>query len=178
MIPGLHERAIAELVLNRVVTHVPFNPLRIGVLRLLGASLGPNVYFFGGSEFLAPQHLRIAGNCHVGRSCQIDARGGITLGRNVVIASHTILVTADHDIQDPSFIGRLGAIDIGDRVWIASRAVVTKGVTIGEGAVVAAGSVVTEDVAPWTVVGGVPARPIGTRSPHQTYEIDDGPTWY
>jgi putative colanic acid biosynthesis acetyltransferase WcaF len=172
------KRTIVELLLNRLLTHVPFNPLRIRMLRLLGADLGDHVYLFGGSEFLAPQNLRIDRHCHIGRSCQIDARGGIRIGRNVVIASHTILVTADHDIQDPGFVGRLGAITIHDRAWLASRVTVCKGVTIGEGAVAAAGAVVTEDVAPWTVVGGVPARPIGRRSPHQTYEIDYGPTWY
>jgi len=69
-------------------------------------------------------------------------------------------------------------ITIGDRAWIGSRAVVLKGVTIGEGAVVAAGAVVHEDVPAWTVVGGVPAKVIGTRSQQQTYEIDSGPIWY
>ncbi len=163
---------------NRVLTHVPANDLRVGLLRTMGADLGPNVFLFGGSEFIEPWHLRIEGNCHVGRHCQIDARGGITLGRNVVIAGHSLLITADHDIQSPGFEGRLGPIKLGDRVWIASRAVVTRGVTIGEGAVVAAGSVVNRDVEPWTVVGGVPAKPVGRRDANQSYAIETGPRWY
>ena len=100
------------------------------------------------------------------------------MGRNVVIASHALLITADHDIQSPGFEGRLGRIVIHDRVWIGSRATILKGVTIGEGAVVAAGAVVVSDVAPWSVVGGVPAVPIGRRSSVQEYEIDYGPEWY
>ncbi len=174
----LVRRWAAELAFNRALTHVPHAGLRLAALRALGLQAGEHVYFFGDSEVLAPQNLSIEGNCHIGRSCQIDARGGITIGRNVVIASHTLLITADHDVQAPGFDGRLGPITIGDRAWIGSRAVVLKGVTIGEGAVVAAGAVVHEDVPAWTVVGGVPAKVIGTRSQQQTYEIDSGPIWY
>lgn len=171
-------RHAAELLVNRFVTHVPFNPLRVAALRALGMTAGDNVFFFGGSEFLAPQNLHVDGNCHVGRHCQIDARGGIRIGRNAVIASQVLLVTADHDIHSPDFDGRLGSIDIGARAWIGSRAVILKGVTIGEGAVVAAGAVVTTDVEPWTVVGGVPASSIGSRGREQAYEITSGPVWY
>jgi putative colanic acid biosynthesis acetyltransferase WcaF len=167
-----------ELLFNRALTHVPSNALRIRALRRLGADLGEHVYLFGGSEVLEPGNLRIAGRCHVGRFCQVDARGGIDIGWDVVIASHVLLVTADHDMQAPGFDGRLGPIRIGDRAWLASRSTVVRGVTIGEGAVVAAGAVVTQDVAPWTVVGGVPAKPIGERSREQTYRIDYGPERY
>lgn len=139
---------------------------------------GDHTYLFADSEFIAPQNLVIAGNCHIGRYCQIDARGGISIGRNSVIASHSLLITADHDPQAPGFDGRLAPIVIGDRVWLGSRVIILKGVTVGEGAVVAAGSVVHRDVAPWTIVSGVPAKPIGRRSREQTYEIDQGPTWY
>lgn len=174
----LPRRAVAELLHNRALTHVPSNRLRVGYLRRLGLRAGPHTYLFGGSEVIAPENITIAGNCHIGRLCQIDGRGGIDIGRNVVIASHTLLITADHDPQAPGFDGRLAPIVIGDRVWIGSRAVVLKGVTIGEGAVVAAGAVVVDDVPSRTVVGGVPARPIGTRDAALVYEIDYGPEWY
>ena len=176
--PLFRKREIAELLYNRLVTHVPYNRLHVGCLRALGAELGPHVYLFGGSEVIAPQSLRIAGNCHIGRNCQIDARGGIRIGRNVVIASFAVLVTADHDVQHPLFPGQLGPIQIGDRVWLGSRVTVLKGVQLGEGSVAAAGSVVATDVEPWSIVGGVPARVIGHRSPEQHYEIDYGPAFY
>jgi len=171
-------RELAELFFNRIATHVPLNSLRVWLLRMLGATIGPHVYLFGGSEFIAPHRLTIEANCHIGRFCQIDARGGIEIGSNVVIASHTLLVTADHDIRSPAFDGQTGPIHIGDRVWIASRATITRGVAVGEGAVVAAGAVVVRDVRAWTVVGGVPARPIGSRPQQQTYQVDRGPQWY
>lgn len=170
-------RALLEGFMNSVLTHLPMNVVRVAALRVLGASIGPHVYLRSGSEYLAPENLRIAGGLHLGRGCQIDARGGIEIGSNVVIASHVLMITADHDIRASDFRGRLGAISIGDRVWIGSRAMLLKGVTIGEGAVVAAGAVVARDVPAWTVVAGVPARPIDTRPTHQTYRIDYGSRW-
>jgi acetyltransferase-like isoleucine patch superfamily enzyme len=171
-------RETLELTYNRAITHIPYNPLRLWWLRRLGATLGEHVYMFGSSEVLAPKALTIEGNCHIGRYCQIDARGGITIGRNVVIASHCLLITADHDPDDPGFAGRLGGITIHDRAWIGSRATILKDVTIGEGGVVAAGSTVIRDVPPWTIVAGVPAQPISQRSSKQEYRIDYGPNWY
>lgn len=167
-----------ELLFNRLLTHVPSNRFRIGVLRRLGANIGEHVYLFGSSEVLDAPKLEISGRCHVGRFCQLDARGGIRIHSDVVIASHTLLVTADHDFQAPDFAGRLAPIVIEDRAWVASRVTIVRGVTVGEGAVVAAGAVVTKDVDPWTIVGGVPARPIGSRSRDQSYRIDYGPEIY
>ncbi|MHA7985503.1 acyltransferase [Rathayibacter sp. CAU 1779] len=154
------------------------NELRIAMMRMLGAEIGPHAYLNSGTEVLAPENLRIAGGLHIGRFCQVDARGEIKIGHDVVIAGHVLLITADHDIADPGFGGRLGRIVIGDRVWIGSRAVVLKGVVIGEGAVVSAGSVVSRNVPPWTVVRGVPAQPIGERPKNQTYRIDYGSRWH
>ena len=82
----------AELFFNRVVTHVPQTQARSWFLRMLGAELGPHVYLFGGCEVLSARNLRIAGNCHVGRSCLIDARGGITIGTNVVMPKSECLI--------------------------------------------------------------------------------------
>ena len=65
-----------------------------------------------------------------------------------------------HDIQEHSSEGKSAPIIIHDNVWIASRAMILKGVTIGEGAVISAGAVVTKDVPPYTMVGGVPAKVI------------------
>jgi maltose O-acetyltransferase len=175
---ALPRRDAAELLHNRLLTHVPSNRLRVGYLRALGLSAGPHTYLFGGSEIIAPQNIVIAGNCHLGRFSQVDGRGGISIGWNVVIASHALLITADHDPDAPGFDGRMAPIVIEDRVWLGSRVTVLKGVTIGTGAVVAAGAVVVDDVPKGTIVGGVPARPIGQRSTALTYEIDYGPEWY
>jgi maltose O-acetyltransferase len=77
----------------------------------------------------------------------------------------------DHDPQSRDFGGRGRPVIIMKYAYIATKALILPGVTVGEGAVVAAGAVVTRDVAPYTIVGGVPARPIGVRSRDLDYEF-------
>ena len=94
-------------------------------------------------------------------------RAGITLGRGVRIATGAALYAFDHGVAPDRPIHeqpvRSRGIEVGDDVWIGANAGVTDGVRIGAHAVVAMGAVVTRDVAPWMIVGGVPARPIGDR---------------
>ena len=84
-------------------------------------------------------------------------------------------MTLGHDPQSSTFGDRGGDVIIGDRVWIGYGALVMPGITIGEGAVVAAGAVVTKDVEPFTIVAGVPAKPIGQRNRDLTYELNYDP---
>ena len=82
--------------------------------------------------------------------------------------------TDQHDYNDPDFKlknGKRGPIRIGDRAWIGPNVIILHSVTIGEGAVVAAGAVVTKDVPPYTLVGGVPAKVIGERNRRLRYEF-------
>lgn len=130
-----------------------------------------------GSEITAPGGLHIGSGSAIGRRCIIDARGEITIGRNVNISSLARLQTAKHLVDDPDFDFDYSPIVVGDRAWIAEGAVVLGGVTIGEGVVVATGAVVTKDVDPFTIVGGVPARPIGERSRELRYETPWRPDW-
>ncbi|MBX2916031.1 MAG: acyltransferase [Cyclobacteriaceae bacterium] len=91
----------------------------------------------------------------------IDARQLIQIGENVRIAPYTIILDSDfHDLHNHFEDGISKPVIIGNNVWIATRATILKGVTIGEGAVVAAGAVVTKNVPAFTVVAGVPAKPI------------------
>ena len=87
----------------------------------------------------------------------------IIIGKNCCIGEDVRLLTGSHDVTSPHFDLVTKPIVIHDNVWIATGAIVLPGVTIGEGAVVAAGAVVTKDVPPWTVVGGNPARVIKER---------------
>lgn len=104
----------------------------------------------------------------VGMYNVIWGQGGITIGDNAMIGPHVSIFSEDHEFADTSApMNRQGFIRsptvIGADTWIGAGAVVTRGVTIGEGAIVGSGSVVTKDVAPYTIVGGVPARLIKAR---------------
>ena len=104
----------------------------------------------------------------VGMYNVIWGQGGSTIGDNAMIGPHVSIFSEDHDFADTSApMNRQGFIRsptvIGADTWIGAGSVVTRGVTIGEGAIVGSGSVVTKDVAPYTIVGGVPARLIKAR---------------
>ena len=96
--------------------------------------------------------------------CYLDNRRGIYIGNNVGIAHNTKIYTLGHDLNDPNFSTKGAPVHIEDDVFIFSNAMVMPGVTIGKGAIVLAGSVVTKDVEPWAIVGGNPAKKIRERS--------------
>lgn len=164
---------VARYLTNNVVAHVPSFALRHWwYRRVVGMRIGAH------SSLLMGQYIYVTGRrargcagitigAHtiVNRQCCLDGRGGLTIGDNVSISPGVWLLTDQHDMDDPVFAERFARIVIHDHVWLGSRALVLPGVTIGEGAVVAAGAVVTKDVPPYTVVGGVPARPVGARRP-------------
>ncbi|MEJ6981989.1 acyltransferase [Pedobacter sp. P351] len=97
-------------------------------------------------------------------NCRIDPRGGILIGERVAISQEVIILTADHLMNSSTFEGRERKVVIEDYAWIGTRATILPGVTIGKGAVVAAGAVVTKDVMDYSIVAGVPAKVIGQRS--------------
>ena len=103
--------------------------------------------------------IEIGDGTFINTACILSARQLIRIGRNCQIANQVILMDNDfHGTIDRQQEPEPSPIILEDNVWIATRCTVLKGVRIGEGAVVAAGSVVTKDVAPYTMVGGVPAR--------------------
>ncbi|HET9102949.1 MAG TPA: acyltransferase [Solirubrobacteraceae bacterium] len=157
---------LGHYVLNHIVNRIPLVGPRMRAYQLLGVRLldEPTGMIMLGARMVSPAKITIGGYYSVGRDTMLDARGGITIGEAVNIGSGVVLQTAHHVVDDPEFIDALAPITIGDRAWIAEGARVHGGVTVGEGAVVAAGSVVTRDVAPYTVVGGVPARYIRDRN--------------
>jgi putative colanic acid biosynthesis acetyltransferase WcaF len=165
-------RFFAQAIFNLVITHLPGHWLRLAWLRWLGASLGRGTIVFRGTMVLGAQHLVLAERVQVGFRVVLDARGGLTVAEDVLLSSDCQLITANHNVDSPDFERQVAPINIGDHAWVATRAMVLAGVTVGRGAVVAAGGVATRDVAPLTIVGGVPARPISERSGGLDYLLD------
>lgn len=99
----------------------------------------------------------------LGTAVFFDGRDTLAIGNHVDIASEVMIYNSEHDHNASDFHAISAPVVIEDYVFIGPRAIILPGVRIGKGAIVAAGAVVTKDVAPMTIVGGVPARPISTR---------------
>lgn len=141
---------------------------RRNLLRLFGAKIGKAASIHGGARIWMPENLTIGENSWVGDHANLYCVAPIRIGRHAIVSEGSYLCTAEHDIASPKFELRTAAIEVGDNAWIGARAIVLPGRKIGEGAVVAAGSIVTKDVAPWTVVAGNPAREIRKREVVET----------
>lgn len=110
-----------------------------------------------------PWRISIGTDSSVGDYAWIQAQSDIKIGKNVCVGEYAKIISGSHDVSSPHFDLDEKPIEIGDNVWIATAAIILPGVRIGEGAVVAAGAVVSRDVEPRTVVGGNPAKFIKER---------------
>lgn len=143
---------------------IPLHTVRLWLLRsIFHVKLATDSIIYCGCRFFHPWGIQIGHTSIVGNDAFLDGRLGIQIGNNVNIAGEVRIYTVEHDITSPTFAGKGGPVTINDRSYIGSRVTILPGVTIGEGAVIASGAVVTKDVAPWTMVGGVPAKFIKTR---------------
>lgn len=119
--------------------------------------------------FVTGSRITIGNNTVINRFTYLDGRVPVYIGNNVNISHYTIIQTLTHDPQNPDFVCIEKPVAIMDHAWIGTRAIILPGVTVGEGAVIAAGAVVSKDVAPYTIVAGTPARKIGERSRNLRY---------
>ncbi len=159
-----------------VLGHFPSQQARKLSLRyLFGADIASSAILYGGFEIRSPRKLKIGANTVIGHHVTLDARGGLTIGKNVNFSSEVMIWTAQHDYRDSEFGTMFKPVAIGDYVWLGPRCIILPGVTVGEGAVVAAGAVVTKDIEPYTVVGGVPAQKIADRPKGLNYNPAAGP---
>lgn len=103
--------------------------------------------------------LVIGDGTSINSGTSICAQESVIIGKNCLIGNYNLIMDTDfHEIDNRNNVGKASPVRLGDNVWLGAHVTVLKGVTIGEGAVVSAGSVVGLDVAPYTLVGGVPAR--------------------
>lgn len=173
---------VLRYITNHIVAHIPSYAIRhLWYRRALGIQIGTGCgiqmgcyVWTHGPSLNRYYRVRIGNASMINDGCTLDVRGGLAIGDNVSVSREVTIVTASHGANDPAFSLEHGPVVIEDHVWIGTRAMILPGVTIGRGSVVAAGAVVTRDVPPLSIVGGVPARAIGTRDVAATkYVLDD-----
>lgn len=163
---------VLEYVVNDILPHIPFWTIRKSVLKLLRLSIGSGSFVMKDVYFMALPKISIGRHSHINRGCMLDGRGSISIGDSVSVSFGVKILSGGHDHQSEMFRGRFLPVRIEDHAWIGGNAIILQNVHIGKGAVVCAGAVVTKDVEPYAIVGGVPARKIGERNRNLNYECN------
>lgn len=160
------------------VGYIPSHHFRNFIYRnvlLLGIKNSKYVTIYSRLEVREPNKIKIGDGTIIGDNVILDGRNGIIIGDNVNFSSNVSIWTEQHDHRDPFFrceTQQKQPVVIGNRVWLGPNTIILHSVKIGEGAVVAAGAVVTKDVEPYTIVAGIPARKIGDRNKNLKYVAD------
>jgi maltose O-acetyltransferase len=125
--------------------------------------IGPKSFIHMGAKFYQLDKISIGEGTIIGYGVFLDGRDRLEIGNHVDFASEVMVYNAEHDHNSVDFHAITEPVVIEDYVFVGPRAIILPGVRIGRGAIVAAGAVVTKDVVPMSVVGGVPAKVIGER---------------
>jgi putative colanic acid biosynthesis acetyltransferase WcaF len=133
-------------------------------LRIFGAKVGAQVNIYNSAIIYLPWNLTISDYSSIGENTYIYNLGKIHIGEKATISQRAHLCAGTHDYNDPSLPLLKPPIMVGDQAWVCADAFVGPGVTVGEGAIVAARAVVVKDVSPWDIVGGNPAKFIKKRA--------------
>ena len=154
---------VVNATLFRCLPGTPLRYARNIILRMFGAKIPLKSLVYSSCKIYAPWNLEVGKYSCVGPYTELYNKAPIIIKDNAVVSQGAFLCTASHDIADPYHSLVTAPIVVGDKAWVAARAFVGMGVTIGEGAVVGAMASVYKDVEPWTVVAGNPAKFIKKR---------------
>lgn len=149
--------------INSFLTSFPSKRFRNYSLKRYGMCFEGDARLFSGFHIRNPRGIVVGDGVSIGPRVLLDGRMGLTIKSGAVIGYGAIIWTLNHDYNDIEFKGKGSPVVIGEHAWICSNSIILPGITIGEGAVVASGAIVTHDVEPYTVVGGIPAKKIGER---------------
>ena len=141
----------------------PCHRWRAFLLRCFGAKLGENCHIYGRARIWAPWNLVCDDQATIADEAIVYNPQCVTLGTHAILSQQAYLCGATHDYEDPAFTLIASPISVGSYAWICARATVQPGISVGEGAVLALGSVATRDLDAWTVYAGVPARRLKPR---------------
>lgn len=148
---------------NCFLYNFPSNHFRNYMLKKMGMTFGGDAKIYSGFHIRNPRGIKVGDGVSVGPRVLLDGRKGLTIEEGAVIGYGAIIWTLNHDYNDINFKGKGAPVTIGKHAWICSNSIILPGVNIGEGAVIASGAIVTHDVPPYSVVGGIPARIINHR---------------
>lgn len=152
-----------EIMLLRWAGHIPFHTVRLFIYKSAGIKIGKGSRIHMWANFFQPKNIIIGDDTIIGDHIFLDGRADLIIGNHVDIASFVLIYNSEHDINDENFKAREEKVVIEDYVFIGPRAIILPGVKIGKGAIIAAGAIVSGDVAPFSVAGGIPAKKIGER---------------
>lgn len=141
---------------------------RLFLLRLFGAKL-ENVFIFSSARIYIPWLLEMKKDACLGPYSEVYNLGPVCFGENSVLSQYSYICNGTHDLSTLRLPLMIGEITIGSNVFIGAKALILPGISIGDGAVIGAGSVVTKDVEAWTVIGGNPAKIIRKRTINFTH---------
>jgi maltose O-acetyltransferase len=153
-----------ELMFLRFVGNIPIHSVRNFIYSLVGVRIGKGSVIHQWCNFYLPSNIVVGDDSIIGDHAFLDGRDKLIIGSHVDIASSVFIYNCEHDINSEDFRQSCGSVIIDDYVFVGPRAIILPGVKIGKGAVVGAGAVVTKDIPPFKIYGGVPAREIGERS--------------
>ena len=138
----------------------------------MGVKIGKNLKTLPITTIENPAGVTIGDNVWISKNVALYASNGIKIGNDVIIAKDVSLISGDHDFSQKNLrINEQGMktdkipITIGNDVWIGEKAIILKKVSVGDGCIIGAGSVVTKDLPPFSIAAGNPARIIKTRNP-------------
>jgi acetyltransferase-like isoleucine patch superfamily enzyme len=158
---------------NYFFSYIPSYSIRHSVYKHAGKmKIGKNTNIQMGLKIYKPWSIEIGENTVINNNVVLDGRGTLLIGNNVNISPYVKIYSAEHDVNGSLFDYVEAEVKIEDYAWVSTASIVLPGVTIGRGAVVASGAVVTKDVDPFAIVGGVPAKKIGTRNKDLKYKLN------
>lgn len=152
-----------ELMLLRWVGHIPVHTFRKLCYKLAGIKIGKGSTIHMWCNFYKPSGISIGEDTIIGNNAFLDGRAPLKIGSHVAISSEVLIYNSEHDVYDENMIAIKEPVEIEDYAFIGPRVIILPGKKIGKGAVVAAGAVVTHNIQPGKIVGGVPAKEIGER---------------
>jgi putative colanic acid biosynthesis acetyltransferase WcaF len=141
----------------------PLHSWRSFLLKCFGAKVGKGVHVYPGVKIWAPWNLILDDECGIASGVELYSQGLITVGKRAVISQGSYICTGTHDYNDKGFPLYTLPITIGSQAWVAAGVFIHPGVTIGNGCVIGARSVVTKDMPEWMVCAGFPCKVLKER---------------